>query len=526
MAAIKASARGIEAVKRARINKGWAINDFRWLEEASQFLGVSWADKGYLADGISEGTWKRFLAGKSAVNVPAFKAFCLVLGLNWQEIVERNHDRDWGADFDVSTFIGRERELEQINRYLLEDRCRLITLLGMGGVGKSALAIEAARMMEDRFDFIFRRNLGSVASLGELLDDLSRFLGYQAPANLEDNLSEKLRFLIEQLRSSRCLLILDNAEYILQKSNDNSYSSLVTKYRSQDRNYANFLQAIAQVAHQSCALVTSREPLPGFAAFEGNNLAVRCLPVAGLSNRAGVKLIQFTANFPNSKQLEDLVEYYRGNPFALKVVARAIRDSCQGNLRDLMREATQGNLVFSEIYSLFQSQFFRLTNLERQIMYWLAIEREPVLLNRLPQKLIFKVLPGELIQALAALQKRSFMIKKGNYLSLPKIIAEYVIYELIDRLGTEIATGKIALLNQIALVKYSDNAGTKKSDKNQIYKPIIERANAFLKTPHSTKFKLQQIANNVRFYANASLNRGYLTENINALIDYLENDRN
>lgn len=89
MATLKASQQGLARIKQARSEKGWSVDDFRWIELASEVLGVCWKEKGVLAVGISEGTWKRFLAGKQAINAEAFKAYSQVLGLNWEEVVEQ-----------------------------------------------------------------------------------------------------------------------------------------------------------------------------------------------------------------------------------------------------------------------------------------------------------------------------------------------------------------------------------------------------------------------------------------------------
>ncbi|MFB2877056.1 helix-turn-helix domain-containing protein [Floridanema aerugineum] len=88
MVTLKASQQGLAYIKKARSEKGWAVSDFRWIETASAILGAFWAEDGVLAVGISEGTWKRFLAGKYPINAEAFKAYCQVLGLNWEEVAE------------------------------------------------------------------------------------------------------------------------------------------------------------------------------------------------------------------------------------------------------------------------------------------------------------------------------------------------------------------------------------------------------------------------------------------------------
>lgn len=127
MVTLKASNLGLAKIKQARKAKGWTIDDYRWLELASQFLGVSWSETGYFAYGISEGTWKGFLYGKYAINADGFKAFCQALGLSWQDVVEGYGQQDWGEASDVSQFFGREEEIATLKHWIVEDKCRLIS---------------------------------------------------------------------------------------------------------------------------------------------------------------------------------------------------------------------------------------------------------------------------------------------------------------------------------------------------------------------------------------------------------------
>ena len=48
---------------------------------------------------------------------------------------------DWGDVLAVPTFYGREREKALITTWVLEDRCQVVSILGLGGIGKSALMV-------------------------------------------------------------------------------------------------------------------------------------------------------------------------------------------------------------------------------------------------------------------------------------------------------------------------------------------------------------------------------------------------
>jgi transcriptional regulator with XRE-family HTH domain len=56
-----------------------------------------------------------------------------------------NRAHDWGEAPDTLDFVGRAEELELLGRWVLEERCRLLAVLGFGGIGKTSLAARLAR---------------------------------------------------------------------------------------------------------------------------------------------------------------------------------------------------------------------------------------------------------------------------------------------------------------------------------------------------------------------------------------------
>lgn len=67
---------------------------------------------------------------------------------------------DWGEAPDVSGFTGRQAELTQVQHWLVAERCRLVAVLGMGGLGKTALATRLATQMEHAFAAVVWRYTG------------------------------------------------------------------------------------------------------------------------------------------------------------------------------------------------------------------------------------------------------------------------------------------------------------------------------------------------------------------------------
>jgi predicted ATPase/DNA-binding SARP family transcriptional activator/tRNA A-37 threonylcarbamoyl transferase component Bud32 len=112
-----------------------------------------------------------------------------------------------------TSFIGREEELAEIKRLLVEEPdCRLLTLIGPGGIGKTRLAIEAARAtaFRDGAWFVPLAPLSSAAFLASAIaDELDlSFHGSQDPKQQLGN----------YLRHKQLLLVLDNFEHLLLAS--------------------------------------------------------------------------------------------------------------------------------------------------------------------------------------------------------------------------------------------------------------------------------------------------------------------
>ena len=91
--------------------------------------------------------------------------------------------QDWGEALDVSTFYGREEELAQLTRWILHDRCRLITLVGMGGIGKTALSIKLGEQVQGEFIWLIWRSLRNAPPVEELLLDILGVLSDQQGGN-------------------------------------------------------------------------------------------------------------------------------------------------------------------------------------------------------------------------------------------------------------------------------------------------------------------------------------------------------
>ncbi len=109
-------------------------------------------------------------------------------------------------------FVGRERELAEINRLLADPACRLITLIGPGGMGKTRLAVEAAARSRNAFAHgIFFVPLAPLSSVEQLVAAIADSIGLSPYSGGEPTVQ-----LLDYLREKEMLIVLDNFEHLME----------------------------------------------------------------------------------------------------------------------------------------------------------------------------------------------------------------------------------------------------------------------------------------------------------------------
>ena len=279
---------------------------------------------------------------------------------------------DWGDVLAVPTFYGREREMDLITTWVLEDRCQVVSILGLGGIGKSALMVSLMHQLVEHFEVVIWRSLRDAPSCEAFLDDCLKALAPQplgeAPASLERRLDLLLKYLVSQ----RVLLAIDNFETILEEGVGTGH------LRPGYEGYGKLLRRVAESNHQSCLLLTSREKLSDLTPEEGNLCPVRSLRLAGLETSACEQMLGERGVVGSVQERERLIEWYGSNPLALKIVAQTIVELFGGEIAPFLE---QGEVVFGGVRELLAEQFDRLSAVEQSTLLWLAILREPVTLN-------------------------------------------------------------------------------------------------------------------------------------------------
>jgi WD40 repeat protein/DNA-binding SARP family transcriptional activator len=450
--------------------------------------------------------------------------------------VKRPAVRDWDKMPTVRQFHGRTRELATVTSWVSDQRCRLVLVLGIGGVGKSTLAAQTVRAVADQFDAVIWSSLLNAPPPGEILRQWLRVLTQPAGITPPEDEAEQFRLLMQLLRQQRCLLVLDNVESILlsQPGADASGSQPAGTLRPGYEGYTRLLQSLGEDRHRSCLLITSRELPHVLSNQRDQSPTVQVLALAGLETKAGQALLQAHGLAPDDQATLALVNQYSGNPLALQIVSHTIADLYAG---DIAAFTAEGAPIFDDIRVVLDQQLARLSRLESELLLWLAIEREPITPVTLRNNLLDKGSQRTFLEALRALQRRSLLEKIGDGFTLQNVIIEYLTDRLVEGVcaelledadaGQQTVTDAAAsrftqsLLNRHALLKVSATESVRQSQVRLILHPIVERLLAQVGKKWLVQ-QLQRWLDGLR--AAESPRQGYAAGNLLNLLLHLEAD--
>src|SRR6266700_3456789 len=379
---------------------------------------------------------------------------------------------DWVEALDTSHFAGREVEAAELTQWIVQERCRLVSLLGMGGIGKSMLASYLGSRLVPQFEAVLWRSVRDAPPCEELVADCITFFSETPPAEFPSSLEQRINQLVARLQASRCLLVLDNLETLLASGDPEG------NYLPGYEGYGRLIERLAESAHQSCVLLTSREKPREIEALEGVRSPVRSLRLGGLDDQIARVLLADKGLSGTPAAWQRLVAGYAGNPLALKIVAQTISDLFGG---DLDRFLEEGELIFNGIRPVLRQQVGRLTPLEHLLLTWLAVLREWTTLDTLSQVLHPRVLRTQILEALEALGRRS-LLERGRRasFSLQSVVMEYLTDVLGERLSEEIVLGEPQQLRQVALALAQAKHYVREIQVRLLVFPLLERLRAEL----------------------------------------------
>jgi WD40 repeat protein/transcriptional regulator with XRE-family HTH domain len=423
--------------------------------------------------------------------------------------------QDWGEAPEAARLHGRIVELERMKGWVAADRCRVVAVLGLGGAGKTMLTARLAEDLAPHFDRLYWRSLRDAPPATEWLSGAIGFISAHQAAVPEGE-AARLALLLELLRQQRCLLILDNFDtLLLPRQRQGSYGQGYAAYGT-------LLQRLGESRGDSCLLLTSREAPPELGPLEGGQAAVRVLELGGLSVEEGQALLYDKGLVGDSAAWTALIESYAGNGLALKIAGESIRQVFDGNIDAFLR---QGEPVFGGIRRMLDEQVDRLSNLEQSTLSWLAVERESIGFEDLVADLGPAVDRAAVLEAVAALRRRSLLIghrAQTHGLTLHAVVLEYVTDRLVEDASREIASDYPFLLLRQALFKATARDFVRRSQERFIGAPVLARLVAAYGDDVAVERRFIELLD--AFRARSPVEQGYGPGNIVNLLRLLRGD--
>lgn len=347
-----------------------------------------------------------------------------------------------GQPPEISSFYGRTAELTTLKKIIVKQRC--VALIGVAGIGKSALAAKLIKDIsaepESRFDCVIWKSVAYAPLVEDLVTELIKLIiSGETESGLPEYTQAKISVLVEHLRSHRCLVVLDAVEAIERGNNFN----LSSKQRAE---YEVFFRRLVEEQHQSCLFLTSQMPLDELAFLESAKRPVQSIKIEGLKLNDARQLLH-SKGLTDPDSCQKLIQTYRGNPSELESVAQRIHHFFGGSSKKFVERQT--TFVSPNLKAMLNRVFENsklLSELQRQILIYLAESisqnSAPVSFTELLENLrIHKevsVSTSEMIAALEGLEAQSLIESSGNSVakeigfSLRPAVKKYI---LTDPLG-------------------------------------------------------------------------------------------
>ncbi len=435
------------------------------------------------------------------------------LPLGWNP--EKSPRLDWGDALSVPAFYGREWEINRLTEWVVPKRCRVVGVLGLGGIGKSALSVSLMHRIAEHFDVVIWRSLRNAPACDTLLDECLRVLEPQPTGQMLIGFEQRLNSLLGYMREQRILLVLDNLDTLLEEGEN------IGQMRSGFESYQKLLRRIAETNHQSCLLFTSREKPAVLAPLEGTHSPVSIIRLSRLEAKPCEQLLLEKDVIGSDSEYARLIDNYAGNPLALKIVAQMIVDLFGGEVAPFLN---QGEIIFGSIRNLLDEQFDRLTVLEQSILLWLAILREPSTLNELLLLLVTPVSRSRLLEAIEALHRRSLIErgqKQGSF-TLQSVVLEYATARLIAAVSDAIAEGNLAGLIEHGLELTQVREYVRQTQVRLIVAPILAYISSMYRDQSSVEQQLLTLLAQLTSIADNA--QGYGPSNLVMLLGLLRGD--
>jgi hypothetical protein len=314
---LRASQFGLQQVDSARKKKNWGKQEQAWCDMVP----------------TSQATLKRFWR-REAIQQEAFVGICEAVDIaNWQAIADLSPPSSKAPRspfvFDESTWVERSNLAQRLVPLL--QRCRVVALTGMTGIGKTALAERLIAEIEDD-KWYCRLNLDEGGIAAEFFSSgaaLLRSLGEEPTLADQQDPQNLLTHLLQLLQTQPYRVQIDSMERLLEGDDRQGWSEF------SDPLWLNLLQQLLGGNECQSQLILTTQELPGELESIGSRYPQRwsCEPIRGLSEAEQLELFaKRGVAEPNTDYLQRISKLYGGHPLVMRVIAEDIK-ACGGNVQ-------------------------------------------------------------------------------------------------------------------------------------------------------------------------------------------------
>jgi hypothetical protein len=307
-------------------------------------------------------------------------------------------------------FYDRATQLTTLSHWLTHQNTRLISVLGLPGIGKTTLVKQWVDLNLQHFEIVIWKSIKLSPSLDNILTEILTAINTD-PIQTDN----KLTHFFQILRQKKCLIILDDVQELFIKG------EFAGQFQTEYKNYQNLLTMMTNIENPSSFILISQEQCQEMICLDEDLYPIKCLDLDGLDNREilrkwGLKDDECWAN---------LINLYEGNPVYLKDIVVLIKNVFGGKVADFLREDSL--VVTKDIKSRLTELFQRLSPIEKEIILHLSKFDTPVSREDFRQGLSLSSM--DLINGLESLRQR-YLIKRIDgeivLFDLSLVVREYL----------------------------------------------------------------------------------------------------
>lgn len=284
---------------------------------------------------------------------------------NSSKNTEQNLDKKCYHDLTIAPkithFYGRETELQTLSHWLKNQNTRLISILGLPGIGKTTLVKHFIDLNLQNFDAIIWKSIKLSHSLDNIITEILTVIN---PTPIQTD--NKLTQLFNLLRQQKCLIILDDVQELFTSA------QFAGQYKNEYKDYQTLFTKIREIEHQSSLILISQEQSEEMVSLDEDLYPVKCLELTGIYNQDILK----NQGLKDEQDWLKLIKLYEGNPVYLKNIASLIKNLFFGKVAEFLAEDII--IITEDIKSRLSELFHRLSPIEKQIVLELSKSNQPV----------------------------------------------------------------------------------------------------------------------------------------------------